>query len=92
MINNHDMDRVVTRYGSIEKAKLAASLMLTLPGTPFIYYGDELGQLGKTPDDNRREPFDWYKSSKGHGMTVMNDIFFNLSQNNIAEDGISYKE
>lgn len=65
MINNHDMDRIASRAGTKEQAKLAAALQFTLPGTPYIYYGDELGQLGEKPDDNRREPFDWYASAQG---------------------------
>lgn len=77
MIGNHDMDRVVTRLNSVEKAKLAASIQFTLAGTPFIYYGEEIGQAGQKPDDNRREPFDWYKSADGQYMTEMTDIFFN---------------
>ena len=77
MIGNHDMDRVVTRLNSVEKAKLAASIQFTLAGTPFIYYGEEIGQEGQKPDDNRREPFDWYKSADGKYMTEMTDIFFN---------------
>jgi glycosidase len=32
------------------KAKLAAAIYLTLPGTPFLYYGEELGMLGVKPD------------------------------------------
>ena len=41
-LGNHDRDRVATRVGD-EQARVAAMLLLTLRGTPFIYYGDELG-------------------------------------------------
>lgn len=92
MIGNHDMDRIATILGNVEQAKLAASLQFTLPGTPFIYYGDELGQLGQKPDDNRREPLDWYASAEGEGMTVMAKPFFTTSKYTIANDGISYEE
>lgn len=92
MIGNHDMDRIASKLGSTEKAKLAAALQMTLPGTPFIYYGDELGQLGDTTDDNRREPMDWYTSASGDGMTEMTDFWFNSSLYTIANDGISYEE
>lgn len=59
-ITNHDLDRV----GSVVKQstngmKMAASLLFTLPGTPYIYYGEELGMLGKKPDEYIREPFLW---------------------------------
>ena len=42
VLGNHDQTRVATRIGSAQ-ARAAAMLLLTLRGTPFIYYGDELG-------------------------------------------------
>ena len=93
MIGNHDMDRVSTRLNSIEKAKLAATIQFTLAGTPFIYYGEEIGQAGQKPDDNRREPFDWYKSADGDYMTEMTDIFFNPVLTYVQpDDGVSVEE
>jgi alpha-glucosidase len=41
-LSNHDRSRAVSRYGS-ERAGVAAILLLTLRGTPFIYYGEEIG-------------------------------------------------
>ncbi|NLA27719.1 MAG: DUF3459 domain-containing protein, partial [Firmicutes bacterium] len=45
--SNHDIVRAVSRFGSGEKsdarARLLAMLLLTLRGTPFIYYGEEIG-------------------------------------------------
>lgn len=93
MIGNHDMDRVVTRVNSVDKAKLAATIQFTLAGTPFIYYGEEIGQQGQKPDDNRREPFDWYASAEGKYMTKMTDIFFNPELIYVQpDDGISVEE
>ncbi len=64
-LSNHDQNRVLSNFnGDIKKAKLAASILLTLPGTPYIYYGEEIGMLGKKPDPNIREPFLWDKKSK----------------------------
>ncbi|MGB4848628.1 MAG: alpha-amylase family glycosyl hydrolase, partial [Saprospiraceae bacterium] len=60
LLCNHDMNRIRSRLGGdIAKSKLAASLLLTLPGTPYIYYGEEIGMLGMKPDENNREPFLW---------------------------------
>ena len=60
LLSNHDMNRIrSTLGGDISKAKLAASILLTLPGTPFIYYGEEVGMLGIKPDIHLREPFPW---------------------------------
>ncbi len=44
VIGNHDHPRVATRLGT-DQAKVAALLLLTLKGTPIIYYGDEIGML-----------------------------------------------
>ena len=93
MINNHDMDRIASLLkGNKERTKMAATLLYTLPGTPFIYYGEELGQLGRSPDPNRREPFDWYKSASGEGMTKMNRRDFTNMTYTKANDGISLEE
>lgn len=63
---NHDQDRIMSQVGSEEKAKLAASIYLTLPGNPFIYYGEEIGMYGEKPDEKIREPFKW--SADGSDM------------------------
>lgn len=60
MLTNHDQERIGSVVGgSIEKIKLAASILLTLPGQPYIYYGEEIGMLGLKPDPYIREPFLW---------------------------------
>jgi len=46
VLNNHDEPRSATRYGKGEKdgrLKVAAAMLLTLRGTPFLYYGEEIG-------------------------------------------------
>lgn len=59
-LGNHDQDRVFNRLGkSIARAKLAASIMLSLPGVPYLYYGEEIGMLGEKPDENIRLPMQW---------------------------------
>jgi alpha-glucosidase len=42
VLGNHDQSRLATRIG-VEQARAAAMLLLTLRGTPTMYYGDELG-------------------------------------------------
>ena len=66
IVDNHDTKRIRTNLGgSLEKEKLAYAILLTLPGTPYVYYGDEIGMLGnKPPDEYVREPFLWDVSSK----------------------------
>ncbi len=44
---NHDMDRIADYCdGDLSKMKLAAEMLLTLPGTPILYYGEEIGMYG----------------------------------------------
>lgn len=60
LLSNHDMNRIgSTLERNEDKSKLALSILMTLPGTPYIYYGEEIGMLGVKPDENLREPFLW---------------------------------
>lgn len=59
-LTNHDQERVITFLdGDLEKAKLAAIALLTLPGLPFMYYGEEIGMSGTKPDPQIRTPMQW---------------------------------
>ena len=59
-LSNHDQNRVMSALnGDVDKAKVAASLLLTSPGTPFLYYGEEIGMSGQKPDPNIRRPMQW---------------------------------
>ncbi len=59
-LRNHDQTRTLTVLeGDLERAKLAASLLLTLPGVPFVYYGEEIGMTGDKPDPRLRTPVHW---------------------------------
>jgi len=65
LLSNHDMNRVrSTLGGEINKTRLAASILLTLPGVPYLYYGEEIGMLGMKPDEHIREPFLWSDDGK----------------------------
>lgn len=69
-LTNHDQNRVMSVLnGSEEKAKLAAVMLLTSPGTPFIYYGEEIGMQGKKPDEDIRLPMQWNADANG-GFTT----------------------
>lgn len=73
-LTNHDQTRVMSELeGNVNKAKVAASMLLTLPGNPFVYYGEEIGMQGLKSDGDEalRTPFLWTaKKSKGQ-TTVM---------------------
>ena len=45
--------------------EMAATLLLTIPGTPFIYYGEEIGMTGEKPNPNLRTPMQWDASENG---------------------------
>lgn len=59
-LRNHDQTRTATELrGDPARLKLAATLMLTLPGLPFVYYGEEIGMTGDKPDPRLRTPMHW---------------------------------
>lgn len=69
-LSNHDMDRSSNSFEG-DNAKMAASLYLLMPGTPYMYYGEEIALKGKrktSPDDNsdarRRLPMIWSSTNK----------------------------
>ncbi len=66
VLGNHDRPRVASRVGA-EQARVAAMLLLTLRGTPTLYYGDEIGmhQVAIAPEDVR-DPFE--KNVPGIGV------------------------
>ena len=66
VLGNHDRPRVASRVGP-DQARVAAMLLLTLRGTPTLYYGDEIGmhQVAIAPDQVR-DPFE--KNVPGIGV------------------------
>jgi len=73
-LTNHDQVRVATVLeGSQERLKLAAAILLTLPGAPFLYYGEEVGlpNRGDGNDESKRTPMPW-DGTPGRGFTTGN--------------------
>lgn len=80
VLSNHDNPRIATRVGA-SQARVAAVLLLTLRGTPTIYYGDEIGMAdvdipatamrdpqgigGRYNRDASRTPMRWDGSPRG---------------------------
>lgn len=62
-VENHDLPRLAEfLYGDETNIRLALGLLLTLPGTPVLYYGTEVGlDVAGTvdPDNRRRAPMQW---------------------------------
>jgi alpha-glucosidase len=66
VLGNHDNPRIASRVGA-PQARVAAMLLLTLRGTPTMYYGDELGMANVSiPADRVQDPFE--KNVPGVGL------------------------
>ncbi|HET7478582.1 MAG TPA: alpha-amylase family glycosyl hydrolase [Rubrobacteraceae bacterium] len=66
VLGNHDRSRIASRVGAAQ-ARVAAMLLLTLRGTPTIYYGDELGMRdAPIPPELVQDP--WEKNVPGIGL------------------------
>ena len=68
-LRNHDQPRTATELGGdLAKARIASFILLTLPGVPFVYYGEEIGMVGSKPDERLRTPMQWSRAP-GAGFT-----------------------
>lgn len=87
-LTNHDINRVFDQLDNDEtKMKQAAAIYLTLPGVPFIYYGEEIGMEGTGADEIKRRPMQWSAEAEG-GFTTGNPwigLGSNYPTNNVAE-------
>lgn len=74
-LTNHDQNRVAGEVraniarGNSGPAQVAASLLLTSPGVPFLYYGEEIGMIGNKPDERIRTPMQWDSTPQTAGFT-----------------------
>ena len=58
-LTNHDQPRILNELPQPMHMRTAAYLLFTLPGSPYVYYGEEIGMYGTKPDPNIREPMLW---------------------------------
>lgn len=84
MTNNHDMPRA-THYMSDDMIKLSHAFMMTMPGVPFVYYGDEIamryqaGLISKEGGFSRtgsRTPMQWDNSKNCGFSTADEDMLY----------------
>ncbi|AFH63803.2 oligo-1,6-glucosidase [Paenibacillus mucilaginosus K02] len=75
-LNNHDQPRMVSRFGNdgpyrVESAKMLATLLHTMQGTPYIYQGEEIGmtnvRFGSVEEYKDIETLNWYKERMAEG-------------------------
>ncbi len=79
-LTNHDQERVMSQLGGDEgKARVAALLLLTSPGVPFIYYGEEIGMIGTKPDEQIRTPMQW--TGEAHAGFTTGDPWIKVKAN-----------
>ena len=63
LLDSHDMPRFLSLVqGDVRRMQLAYLFLMTYPGAPTIYYGDEIGLTGEQDPDNRKS-FPWDKDT-----------------------------
>lgn len=89
LVDNHDMPRLTSRIERIvgpatnpvnaeeirDRYHLALSMLFTLPGIPQLYYGDELGMLGKEEPVNRNDMPNWAWTQPGRQSNPVSTEF-----------------
>jgi glycosidase len=87
-IANHDQVRTRSRLLNEAQAFTAASLQMLYGGTPFIYYGEEIGMMGKKPDENLRRPMQWTSDGGFTTGKPWNAYYEDVQERNVAgQDG-----
>ena len=88
MVSNHDIfvgERLWDQVkGDVAQYRLAAATYLLMPGTPFIYYGEEIGMAGVsslTGDAKLRAPMSWTSDASANGGFTTGEPFRPLSPN-----------
>ena len=100
-IENHDMNRFSSEMeGDARKLRVGAALNILLPGTPLIYYGQEIGMKGRqykawrtdANDIPVREAFEWTRSGDGAANWYKDTGPWWTDRYARANDGISVEE
>jgi alpha-amylase len=69
-LTNHDQQRILSQLGgNLGRNRVAAALLLTLPGVPFLYYGEEVGMTSSWTHEDVRRPLHW-TSGAAAGFTT----------------------
>ncbi len=89
-LSNHDEDRTASKLSrSTDKCRLAAAVLLTTPGSPYIYYGEELGLYGtkENGDEYVRGPMLWGDSyTTAYTDKVDNGVAANVDDASLQQD------
>jgi alpha-amylase len=94
MLANHDLfagDRLWNQFaGDVARYKLAAASILLLPGTPFVYYGEEVGMAAAATlkgDPRLRTPMSWSGDAATAGFTTGTP--FRVPSENVATQNVA---
>ncbi len=69
--DNHDRDRLASLAGQDPgRLRFIATWLLTQPGVPFLYYGQEIGLPGRKPDERIRTPLPWTGDAPSGGFST----------------------
>jgi len=81
-LTNHDQNRIMyTLENDMDKAKVAASVLMTTPGTLYMYYGEEIGMSQfKTGDDQYRRAIMQWSEDKSSGFNTTGNIWLDQSK------------
>ena len=88
-LSNHDQVRVARELGGDAGAlRVAAATLLALPGTPFLYYGEEIGMQGGagTADQDKRTPIRWTATPPVHGFTSGSTTWYGATSEGVGVD------
>jgi glycosidase len=71
LTGNHDFNRLMSMVqGNEGYNRSSVAMLLTLPGTPYLYYGEEIGMSGIKPDELIRRPMQWEPTPVTGGFTT----------------------
>ena len=94
-LSNHDQDRFASNVGKkVEREKQAAAILLSGPGKPFIYQGEELGYWGtkENGDENVRQPMAWDKALKDVAKLGLDMGYSDRTNYNIVKAEVSVEK
>lgn len=69
LLGSHDTGRIRTAVGDAPRQAVAAGLLMTMPGTPMVFAGDEIGLTGVNGDGSRT-PFPWHRPGSWDAATL----------------------
>ena len=97
-LSNHDMDRIAGSFVTENNMRMAANLNILTPGSPFIYYGEEIGMRGSrgsaNTDANRRLAMLWgdeenvVKDPMGANYPISNQITSTVASQTVDENSL----